>query len=290
MRWSELIYFPYVHSPCIVAHSLKWGFVQLFLLVYNIHVQQPYLSVVIPAYDEMANLQKGVLLKVRDFLNSKKYSYEVLVVDDGSKDGSIEFLEAFTKQNKGFTLIKNPHMGKAGTVTTGMLKAKGKYILFTDMDQATPIEEIDKIMPEFEKGYDVVIGSRNTRRKGSPLSRRIISRGLIILRKIIVGLYGLTDTNCGFKAFSNAAAHDIFKRVSVIHNGFQEISGSAVTAGFDIEVLLMAENKGYKIKEVPIQWLYVETRRVNPVGESIDGLVELLRIRKRAMQGRYSRK
>ena len=86
------------------------------------------------------------------------------------------------------------------------------------------------------------------------------------------------------------AAHDIFKRVSVIHNGFQEISGSAVTAGFDIEVLLMAENKGYKIKEVPIQWLYVETRRVNPVGDSIDGLVELLRIRKRAMQGRYSRK
>src|SRR5690348_16084892 len=100
----------------------------------------------------MANLQKGVLDKVKSFLDKKKYSYEVLIVDDGSKDGSEEFVEKFVHSNKTFSLIKNPHLGKAGAVTTGMLTAKGSYVLFTDMDQATPIEEVDKLMPYFGKG------------------------------------------------------------------------------------------------------------------------------------------
>src|SRR5579872_7226254 len=115
-----------------------------------------FLSVVIPCFDEMGNMQKGVLDKVKSFLDKKKYSYEVIVVDDGSKDGSEQFVEKFTKENKNFSLITNPHLGKAGAVTTGILEAKGKYILFTDMDQATPIEEVDKLLPYFEKGYDIV--------------------------------------------------------------------------------------------------------------------------------------
>src|SRR3989338_10262548 len=101
-------------------------------------MQKIFLSVVIPSYDEMANLQKGVLDKVEHFLNRKKYTYEVVIVDDGSKDGSAEFVKRFVKDNKKFRLIKNPHLGKAGTVTSGVLNAKGEYILFTDMDQATP--------------------------------------------------------------------------------------------------------------------------------------------------------
>src|SRR5690606_16563718 len=126
----------------------------------------------------------------------------------------------FTKENQEFTLIENPHLGKAGAVTTGMLKAKGKYVLFTDMDQATPIEEVNKLLPHFEEGYDIVIGSRSTKREGSPLSRQIISQSAIVLRKLIVGLPDILDTQCGFKAFTNEAAKDLFKKVQTIHNGF----------------------------------------------------------------------
>ncbi len=249
-----------------------------------------FLSVVIPSFDEMANLQKGVLDKVEHFLNKKKYQYEVIVVDDGSKDGSIEFVEDFCKENPNFTLIKNPHLGKAGAVTTGILTASGKYILFADMDQATPIEEVDKILPYFEKengNYDIVIGSRSTRRKGSPLTRVIISRSTIILRKFIVGIGEISDTQCGFKAFKKDTAQKLFSRVRDFHHGFSKISGSAVTAGFDIEFLYLAKKMGFKVKEVPIQWLYVETRRVNPIKDSIDGLIDLLKIKANDLRGKY---
>ena len=109
-----------------------------------------FLSVVIPSYNERANLQKGVLDKVEHYLSGQKYSWEVIVVDDGSTDGSVEIVENFVEENSHFKLIKNNHTGKAGAVTKGVLSAEGEYILFTDMDQATPIEEIGKILPYFE--------------------------------------------------------------------------------------------------------------------------------------------
>src|SRR5579862_9530640 len=115
--------------------------------LYNSSVDTIYLSVVIPCYDEMANLQKGVLEKIAHFLDKKKIDYEVIVADDGSKDGSVVFIENFCKENLHFFLIRNPHYGKIGAVTSGMLQARGIYRLFTDMDQATPIEEIDKVLP-----------------------------------------------------------------------------------------------------------------------------------------------
>lgn len=251
-------------------------------------MKNPYLSVVIPSYDEMANLQKGVLDKVAHFLNKKKYSYEVLVVDDGSTDGSVEFTKNFIKENPHFKLIQNPHLGKAGAVTKGMLEAKGDYILFTDMDQATPIEEVDKLLPYVDKGYDVVIGSRSGTRKGSPFLRQIISNAAIILRKIIVGMSNISDTQCGFKIFSKNAAGKIFPRIFELHNGFSQIGGSSVTAGFDVEVLFLATQMGYRIKEVPVNWLYVETRRVNPVTDSISGLREFLQIRINTLSGKYN--
>src|SRR5687767_3068556 len=109
------------------------------------------LSVVIPSYNEMVNLQKGVLDKVDHYLDKKKMTYEVIVVDDGSDDGSREFVEEFIKDNLKFRLIKNPHTGKAGAVTAGILAAAGEIILFTDMDQATPIEELNKVLPYFDE-------------------------------------------------------------------------------------------------------------------------------------------
>src|SRR5260221_8740700 len=137
----------------------------------------------------MANLRKGVLDKVKRFLENKKISYEVLVVDDGSKDGSIEFVRKFVKENSDFELIENKHMGKAGAVTAGMLAAKGKYVLFTDMDQATPIEEIDSLLPYLtDKGYQVAIGSRTIGEMGYPWSRLLLHESAITLRKMIVGI------------------------------------------------------------------------------------------------------
>lgn len=247
-----------------------------------------HLSVVIPSYNEMANLRKGVLDKVKRFLDHKKYSYEVIVVDDGSKDGSIEFVKNFTKENKEFHLIENKHTGKAGAVTTGMLDAKGEYVLFTDMDQATPIEEVDNLLPFLsEKKYDVVIGSRTTGELGYPFSRLIQHEANIILRKIIVGMPQIFDTQCGFKIFTHEAAQKIFSKLNTVHNGFKEISSSAVHSGFDVESLVIAENMNFKIKEVPVHWLYVESRRVSPMKDSVDGLLSLFKIRMRKIQGIY---
>ena len=246
-----------------------------------------YLSVVIPSFDEMANLQKGVLDKVEHFLEKKKYKYEVIVVDDGSNDGSVEFVEKFTNENHMFRLIKNKHLGKAGAVTTGVLRARGKYILFTDMDQATPVEELDKILPYFQKGFDIVIGSRK-KRKGSPLVRRFVSQAAITLRRIVLGMPEISDTQCGFKAFSRDVAQKLFKRIYTLHQGFPQISGSSVTAGFDMELLYIAKKMEFKIKEVPVEWLYVETRRVSPVKDSIDGVIELIKIKKNDFKGAYN--
>jgi dolichyl-phosphate beta-glucosyltransferase len=246
------------------------------------------LTVVIPCFEEMSNLQKGVLDKVNRFLDRKKISYEVIIVDDGSKDGSIEFIREFIAENECFQLIENKHMGKAAAVTTGILQAKGKIVLFTDMDQATPIEELNKILPYFDEGYDIVIGSRAGRRKGAPLARRFISSASIYLTRLIVGLRDISDTQCGFKAFTAKAAKDLFKELHTVHHGFKQISGSAVTSGFDVELLYMGQKKGYKIKEVPVNWLHVETRRVNLVKDSVMGLVDLLLIRKNIIKGIYN--
>jgi glycosyltransferase involved in cell wall biosynthesis len=248
---------------------------------------KPFLSVVIPSYNEMANLQKGTLDKVKRYLEQQKYSYEVIVVDDGSTDGSKEFVKNFSKKDQHTRLIENNHTGKAGAVTAGMLDAKGEYVLFTDMDQATPIEELEKVMPNLKKGFDIVIGSRNER-KGAPLSRKFMSKANIMLRKIIVGLPEINDTQCGFKIFSQDSSQYVFGKLKKIHKGFKTIKGSAVTAGFDLELLLLAEYKGYKVKEVPVRWLYVETRRVSPVNDSINGLRDLFKVRYNVSKGVYN--
>lgn len=259
----------------------------MFLTEYNTPVGRIYLSVVIPSYNEMVNFQKGVLDKVEHFLSGKKFTYEVIIVDDGSDDGSAEFVLNFAKENPRFKLIKNTHTGKAGAVTVGVLASKGEIVLFTDMDQATPIEEVDKLLPCFKEGYDVVIGSRSSQRKGAPWTRLLMARGMIFLRTLIVGITGIKDTQCGFKAFTHDTAQKLFTKLNKLHRGFGAISGSAVTAGFDVELLFLAQKLKFKIKEVPVSWLYVETRRVNPIRDSLDGLVDLVRIKINDLKGWY---
>lgn len=249
-----------------------------------------YLSVVIPCYNEENNLRHNILQKVDNFLKDKSFETEVIVVDDGSSDKSIELLENFKKTHPRFSLIKNPHQGKAYTVITGMLKAQGKYVLFSDLDQSTPIEELNKLLPLIEKEYDIVIGSRSSQRKGAPLLRLLMARGFMLLRTIILGLSGISDTQCGFKLFRYDVAQKLFKRLKLYGQQQKNVEGALVTAGFDVELLFLAKKLGFKIKEVPVNWHYVETRRVNPLKESWLGLLDMLKLRLNELKGVYDEK
>jgi len=243
-----------------------------------------FLSVVIPAFNEEYNLRTGVLDSVYDYLSGQKYSWEVLFVDDGSTDNTAKIAYDFAKKHNNFFVLNEPHRGKAGTVTAGILKARGEIILFTDTDQATPIDQIEKILPKFKEGYGVVIGSRRGR-EGAPIIRKVMAYSFSILRFIILRL-PFRDTQCGFKAFSAKAAEEIFKRLEIF-NSRSKSQGASVTAGFDLEVLYVARKLGYKIAEVPVDWHHKEGTKVNPIKDSIEGLRGLLMVRLNSLQGKY---
>ena len=261
-------------------------FLRGYLQTGTLNVMRPYLSVVIPAYNEETNIRLGALDKVARFMDGLSYGWEVLLADDGSTDGTKGLLDEFAHATRGFRVIHNPHQGKAATVITGSLAATGDIVLFTDLDQATPIPEVEKLLPWFGKGFDVVIGSRNSRREGAPFTRIAMARGFMILRSIILGLNGITDTQCGFKAFRRDVLRKVIGRLK-LYGEKRAVQGSMVTAGFDIEVLFLAKKLGYKIQEVAVEWHYVETRRVNPIKDSWQGLMDIVRIRINALRGLY---
>lgn len=234
------------------------------------------LSVIIPAYNEEANLKSGSLDQVYGYMRNQQYSWEVLIVDDGSKDKTADIIESQIKNKKGFKLLRNPHGGKAITVMTGLLKSQGEIALFTDMDQATPIGEVEKILPKFDDGYDIVIGSRSGR-KGAPFVRKLMAWGFATLRGLILGL-PFKDTQCGFKAFKREVVDDIFPGILKKWEGMKS-AGAAVNAGFDIETLFVAKNRGYKIAEVVIEWHHVGTEKVQAFGDSLEALKDMIRIR-----------
>jgi len=248
----------------------------------------PFLSIIIPSYNEETNIRLGSLDKVSRYLERQSYTWEVILVDDGSSDHSPDLLDIFARANKGFSVVHNVHQGKAGTVVSGVTKARGSIVLFSDLDQATPIVEVEKILPWFDKGFDVVIGSRNRNREGAPLSRIIMARGFMMLRTIILGLKGITDTQCGFKGFRRHVAKDIFSKLQLYKSG-SVVHGPMVTAGFDIEALFLAKKLGFAIKEVPVEWHYVETRRVSPLKDSWLGFVDMIKIRMNELRGKYSK-
>lgn len=240
------------------------------------------LSIVIPAYNEAKNLAGGVLSKVLEYTDELIEPFEVIIVDDGSTDQTIELVRQQVAGKKGYRLIENQHGGKAITVMTGMLAAEGEIILFTDMDQATPLKEVEKFYPKFAEGYDIVIGSRRGR-KGAPLIRQIYARGFTLLRTIILGL-PFSDTQCGFKAFNNKSVQGIFPGLL---RQWQKTKhgGAAVNAGFDIEMLFLAKKKGFRIAEVPVEWHYIGSERVK-IGSAVEAFKDIFRIRLQDLKGR----
>lgn len=242
------------------------------------------LSVVIPAYNEAKSLKKGVLNEVFYYLSKRNYPWEVLLVDDGSTDQTLKLLGNFAAKHKEFRVLAEPHRGKGGTIIAGMFKARGDIVLFADMDQATPINQIERVLPKFKEGYDIVIGSRKGR-EGAPLIRKAMAYGFSLLRLLVLRL-PYRDTQCGFKAFNKEAARKIFKRMKIFSERTRA-SGSSVSAGFDLEILYLARKLKLRVKEVPIIWHHQEGTKVNPLKDSWEGLRDLLKVRINAILGRY---
>ena len=242
------------------------------------------ISVVIPAYNEERNLKRGVLDEVEDFLNKKEKEFEVIIVDDGSSDLSVEIIKKYITKGSNFKLVENAHGGKATAVMTGMQAAKGDIVLFTDMDQATPINQLEKFLPKFEEGFDIVIGSR-TGRAGAPIFRKLAAWGFSFLRNIILGL-PFSDTQCGFKAFNKKVVEKIIPKIKN-EWGVLHFKGGAVNAGFDVEILYLAKKYGFKIAEVPVEWKYVDTERVQVIKDALAAIYDMFRIRINDLRGKY---
>jgi len=242
------------------------------------------LSVVIPAYNEEHNIRSGVIGAVSDYLKDQDYSWEVLIVNDGSTDSTLDLVQKSVSKHPGFKIMDEPHRGKGGTVIAGMLAASGENILFTDMDQATPLTQLEKLLPKLKEGYDIAIGSRSGR-EGAPIIRRLMAGGFSMLRAIILQL-PYKDTQCGFKLFKKEAARKIFSRMKIFKDKKVE-HGAAVTAGFDLEILYIARKLKFKVAEVPVLWHHKEGTKVDPIKDSWDGLRDLIMVRVNALLGRY---
>ncbi len=247
-------------------------------------MKQIDLSVVIPAFNEEYNLRTGVLDSVYDYLSEQDYSWEILFVDDGSTDKTATLAEEFARKHKNFSVLREPHRGKGGTVIAGILQAQGEIILFTDADQATPIDQLRNVLPKFDEGFDIVIGSRKGR-EGAPVIRKVMAYGFSVLRNLVLQL-PYKDTQCGFKAFKREAARKIFGKLAIFKKE-SATGGASVSAGFDLEVLYVARKLNYKVVEVPVDWHHKEGTKVDPIKDSIEGLRDLLMVRINALQGRY---
>jgi len=228
------------------------------------------LSVIIPAYNEENRLPK-TLKAVDEYLQKQDYEYEILVVSDGSKDKTAEVVQDLESHIKGLRLIDNKqNHGKGYAVRQGMGEAKGDFRLFMDADNSTTIDHVEKMWPEFENGNEVVICSRDLKESVIPERqswwRMRLGDIFNIIVQIFSGLWGLWDTQCGFKGFSAKAAQDIFPKAKI--NRW----------AFDVEILVLAKKLNYTIKEIPVTWINDAHSKVNLKG-MITMLWEILLIK-----------
>lgn len=228
------------------------------------------LSLILPAFNEAGRIA-GTIEAVQAHLNRSGISYEVLVAADGT-DGTRERAAALAARDPRVVVFGDPSRGGKGRgVRMGVARSRGDVVGFMDADHKTPIEEIDRVLPWLERGFDLVIGSRAIDEarilKAPPVHRRVGSRLFAAGMRAIVGLHGIRDTQCGFKFFRGQAARDLFSR--------QRIDGYM----FDVEVLCLAARLGYRIKEVGVAWRDDGDSRLELVAGNSRNLVDLLRIR-----------
>lgn len=254
-----------------------------------------FISVIIPCYNEEKNLQKGVLSEVYQYLSKQAYSWEVIIVNDESTDNSKQLIEDFIRDKSGFALFDIPHGGKPAGVWAGIQKAQGEIVLFTDMDQSTPIQELGKLLPWYEQGFDIVIGSRGATREGFSLLRKIGSFTFRNFRRLLL-LRQINDTQCGFKSCRRQIALDIFPRLQIFQH-LQKPTGWKVTA-YDVELLYLFDKAGCRIKEAPVTWhnydqsdtkAQQEGEAARYIRESIEMVQEVIRVRLNQLRGRYDR-
>ncbi len=238
---------------------------------------EPLLSLVVPAYNEEGRLPAS-LARISDYLSSRGQPYEVVVVVNGSTDRTAEVAKAAAHRDPNVRVIRTPLRGKGLAVRLGVLDAQGGRVLFCDADLSTPIEEVVGLADRLDDGYQVVIASREglgSRRIGEPYLRHLMGRvfnGLV--RALAVP--GIQDTQCGFKAFTRTAARDIFGRQTI--DGF----------GFDVELLYLARRLGYRVREVPVTWVYAASSRVDPLRDTVRMFADVLRVRLNGLRGRYA--
>jgi len=211
----------------------------------------PYISIIIPCYNEERNLERGALDEVHRYFAGPNYSWEVIVVNDGSTDNSRSLVEHFVENKAEFSLLNIPHGGKPAAVWAGIQQARGEIVLFTDTDQSTPISELGRLLPWYERGFDVVIGSRGATREGFSIIRRVGSIAFRALRRLFL-LRGISDTQCGFKSCRREAALEVFPHLQFFKR-VDKPSGWKVSA-YDVELLYLFEKAGYLIKEVQVEW------------------------------------
>ena len=235
-------------------------------------------SIVIPAYNESERIP-ATLDKVLAHVRQQNWQAEILVVNDGSRDGTAEIVAQYARRNPSVRLIENPgNRGKGYSVRNGMLHATGDIMLFSNADLSSPIYEAGKLFAAIAAGADVAIGSRWLQRElqteKQPLYRQLFGRIFNLLLRVIIGVRE-KDTQCGFKAFTRAAAQIIFP--------LQRIE----RWGFDPEILYIARKHGLKIVEVPVEWAHDERSKISPLKDGIKMFLEMLKIRWNAMMGNY---
>jgi len=239
------------------------------------------LSIIIPAYNEEKTLP-DTLRDIHGYLLKQDYDYEIIINNDNSKDKTADVVRGLQGEIKNLYLIDNKvNRGKGAGVKKGMLRAKGEIRLFMDADNSTNIREIEKMWPEFEKGADIVIASRDLPDSEltppQPLYRRILGEIFGLFTSIILGLWGIKDTQCGFKAMRANVAMDIMPLLTVER------------WAIDPEILALAKKRGYKIKEIPVRWINRAESRVKFFGKNsmFNMIVNLLRIRWNLLTNKY---
>ena len=238
-----------------------------------------FLSLIIPAYNE-ENRLPGALTAITAFLERQPYSAEVLVVENGSHDRTLEVAQAFASNNDLVRVLQSPSRGKGLAVKQGMLAATGQYRFMCDADLSMPVDQMERFFPTGQANFDVAIASREAQgavRYNEPAYRHVVGRIYNWIIRLLA-LPGLQDTQCGFKCFRGAVADEIF--------ALQTIPGWA----FDVEALFISRYKGYSIQEVPIDWYFNAESKINVLRDSLRMFVDLLRIRWNASRGIYGPK